>query len=75
MSDPLDEFEQRLLDAVTEAVRSGVEVHKVWSDHLTLCQQCRKAIRGRLASIPIAQMATKCCDVGRPLYLAFIKRI
>ena len=70
-----DKFEQRLLEAVTDAVRSGVEVHKVWSDHLAPCQQCRLAIRGRFASATITQMAAKCCDVGKPLYLAFIQRI
>ena len=68
-------FELHLVDAVTDAVQSGVTAMKVWGDHLDGCEQCRKAIRGRLASASTAQMAAKCCEVGRPLYQAFLARV
>jgi len=65
----------RIVDAVTDAVQSGVVTMKVWRDHLDSCEQCQKAIRGRFASATLFQMAAKCCDVGRPLYQSFIERV
>jgi len=74
MPHPPNEFERRLVDAVTDAVKTGVEIMKIWTDHLAGCERCRKAIRGRFASATMVQMAAKCCEIGRPLYQAFLAR-
>ncbi len=45
-----------------------------WSDHLENCKICLKAIRVRFIHIPNANelIHERCCDIGKPLYKAFI---
>lgn len=50
----------------------GQTPFQLWQAHLGDCRVCRLAIRGRFAAASMQSMAARCCDTGRPLYVALI---
>ena len=53
-------------------VDKSVVAHTDWQRHLDICEECRKAIRGRFAGSSILRIYNACCEDGKPLYHAFV---
>lgn len=48
-------------------------VWQAWDDHRMACQVCNASLRKRYQGATVGQMMKDCCDVGRPLYAAFVE--
>jgi hypothetical protein len=46
---------------------------EVWQNHLGACPVCKKALRARFVGASMQKMHDECCDVGKPLYAAFLQ--
>ena len=43
-----------------------------WYSHVSICNDCARAIHGRFAQESLQNMYSKCCPLGKQLYRDFI---
>lgn len=41
---------------------------EAWTQHRESCEECKKALRGKLFNETLQNMYSKCCKVGKQLY-------